>query len=207
MKLENQDSATSLLARARKALRGAETGAPVIARYAKTAPAGPGVYRMSDAAGEVLYVGKARHLKKRVQSYARTGAHNSRILRMIADTASMEFVTTATEIEALLLEGVGSALLARGDLDAVQLLLRAQGPQDETGQEEDQGQRHVAPEELRAHDRDVDGPRGLPHEEGPDGRGESAGYRDCVLHGYGAEVPVIVEGREVGRIAVRDLLP
>ncbi len=104
MKLENQDSATSLLARARKALRGAETGAPVIARYAKTAPAGPGVYRMSDAAGEVLYVGKARHLKKRVQSYARTGAHNSRILRMIADTASMEFVTTATEIEALLLE-------------------------------------------------------------------------------------------------------
>ena len=104
MKLENQDSATSLLACARKALRGAETGAPVIARYAKTAPAGPGVYRMSDAAGEVLYVGKARHLKKRVQSYARTGAHNSRILRMIADTASMEFVTTATEIEALLLE-------------------------------------------------------------------------------------------------------
>ena len=105
MKLENQDSASaSLLARARKALRGAETGAPVIARYAKTAPAGPGVYRMSDAAGEVLYVGKARHLKKRVQSYARTGAHNSRILRMIADTASMEFVTTATEIEALLLE-------------------------------------------------------------------------------------------------------
>ena len=105
MKLENQDSApASLLARARKALRGGETGAPVIARYAKTAPAGPGVYRMSDAAGEVLYVGKARHLKKRVQSYARTGAHNSRILRMIADTASMEFVTTATEIEALLLE-------------------------------------------------------------------------------------------------------
>jgi excinuclease ABC subunit C len=105
MKLENQDSATaSLLARARKALRSAETGAPVIARYAKTAPAGPGVYRMSDAAGEVLYVGKARHLKKRVQSYARIGAHNSRILRMIADTASLEFVTTATEIEALLLE-------------------------------------------------------------------------------------------------------
>ena len=105
MKLENQDSApASLLARARKALRGGDIGAPVIARYAKTAPAGPGVYRMSDAAGEVLYVGKARHLKKRVQSYARTGAHNSRILRMIADTASMEFVTTATEIEALLLE-------------------------------------------------------------------------------------------------------
>ena len=105
MPLENPDSAgPSLLSRARKALRGEETGAPVIARYAKTAPAGPGVYRMIDAAGEVLYVGKARHLKKRVQSYARAAGHNNRIARMIADTASMEFVTTATEIEALLLE-------------------------------------------------------------------------------------------------------
>ena len=105
MPLENPDSAgSSLLSRARKALRGAETGAPVIGRHAKTAPAGPGVYRMIDAAGEVLYVGKARHLKKRVQSYARGAGHNNRIARMIADTASMEFVTTATEIEALLLE-------------------------------------------------------------------------------------------------------
>jgi excinuclease ABC subunit C len=99
------DSGTpSLLVRARDALLGAECGAPVIARHAKTAPAGPGVYRMIDADGEVLYVGKARHLKKRVQSYARAGSHNNRIARMIADTASMEFVTTATEIEALLLE-------------------------------------------------------------------------------------------------------
>jgi len=76
----------------------------VIGRYAKTAPAGPGVYRMIDPAGEVLYVGKARHLKKRVQSYARGQGHNNRIARMVADTAAMEFVTTATEIEALLLE-------------------------------------------------------------------------------------------------------
>ena len=76
----------------------------MIGRYAKTAPAGPGVYRMIDAAGEVLYVGKARHLKKRVQSYARGQGHNNRIARMVADTAAMEFVTTATEIEALLLE-------------------------------------------------------------------------------------------------------
>jgi excinuclease ABC subunit C len=105
MPLENPDSApASLLSRARKALSGVETGAPVIGRYAKTAPAGPGVYRMIDGAGEVLYVGKARHLKKRVQSYARGAGHNNRIARMIADTASMEFVTTATEIEALLLE-------------------------------------------------------------------------------------------------------
>ncbi len=105
MPLENPDSArASLAARVKDAILGPDTGAPVIARYAKTAPAGPGVYRMIDAAGEVLYVGKARHLKKRVQSYARGQAHNNRIARMIADTASMEFVTTATEIEALLLE-------------------------------------------------------------------------------------------------------
>jgi len=105
MPLENPESApASLVSRARELLRGVETGAPVIGRYAKTAPPGPGVYRMIDADGEVLYVGKARHLKKRVQSYTRSGTHNNRIVRMIADTASMEFVTTATEIEALLLE-------------------------------------------------------------------------------------------------------
>lgn len=81
-----------------------ETGAAVIARHAKLAPPGPGVYRMFDADGQVLYVGKARHLKKRVQSYARGTGHNNRIARMIADTAAMEFVTTNTEMEALLLE-------------------------------------------------------------------------------------------------------
>ncbi|MGB6427461.1 MAG: GIY-YIG nuclease family protein, partial [Methyloceanibacter sp.] len=105
MPLEKPDSASaSLLSRARQAFRGTEQGALAIASHAKTAPKGPGVYRMIDAAGEVLYVGKARQLKKRVQSYARPGSHNNRIARMIADTASMEFVTTATEIEALLLE-------------------------------------------------------------------------------------------------------
>ena len=101
MPLENPASAgCQRLSRARDV----ETGAPVIGRYAKTAPAGPGVYRMIDTAGEVLYVGKARHLKRRVQSYARGTGHNNRIARMIADTASMEFITTATETEALLLE-------------------------------------------------------------------------------------------------------
>jgi len=99
MPLENPASAQRSLRTA-----SVETGAPVIRRYAKTAPAGPGVYRMIDAAGEVLYVGKARHLKKRVQSYARGTGHNNRIARMIADTASMEFITTASETEALLLE-------------------------------------------------------------------------------------------------------
>jgi len=105
MPLEKPDSVSpSLLSGARDALLGGEQGAAVIARHAKTAPAGPGVYRMIDPQGEVLYVGKARHLKKRVQSYARGQGHNNRIARMIADTASMEFVTTATEMEALLLE-------------------------------------------------------------------------------------------------------
>lgn len=104
MPLEKPDSAPdSLLTRARKILS-AETGAAVIGRYAKTAPAGPGVYRMLDAEGQVLYVGKARHLKKRVLSYARGTGHNNRIARMIADTASMEFITTNSEMEALLLE-------------------------------------------------------------------------------------------------------
>jgi excinuclease ABC subunit C len=79
-------------------------GRNAIARAAKHAPRGPGVYRMIDAKGDVLYVGKAKSIRKRVASYARTGAHDSRITRMIAATAAMEFVTTATETEALLLE-------------------------------------------------------------------------------------------------------
>src|SRR3954467_6458662 len=79
-------------------------GRAAILRYAKHAPRAPGVYRMIDAKGDVLYVGKAKSIKKRVTSYARTGAHDSRITRMIAATAAMEFVTTATETEALLLE-------------------------------------------------------------------------------------------------------
>ena len=59
---------------------------------------------MIDAEGDVLYVGKARSLKKRVASYTRGVGHTNRIARMIAETAAMEFVTTATETEALLLE-------------------------------------------------------------------------------------------------------
>ncbi len=81
-----------------------ETGPKVIARALKTLPNGPGVYRMIGADGDVLYVGKARSLRKRVQSYARLGGHTNRIARMIAVTAALEVVTTATETEALLLE-------------------------------------------------------------------------------------------------------
>ncbi|MEP3300219.1 MAG: excinuclease ABC subunit UvrC [Pseudoruegeria sp.] len=64
----------------------------------------PGVYRMLDPQGRVLYVGKARSLKKRVSNYANTQGHSGRILRMISETASMMFLTTRTETEALLLE-------------------------------------------------------------------------------------------------------
>ncbi len=76
----------------------------MIRRFWTTLPTSPGVYRMFDAKGDVLYVGKAKNLKNRVGSYARGQAHTNRIARMIAETASMEFVTTATETEALLLE-------------------------------------------------------------------------------------------------------
>ena len=82
----------------------AKTGPAVIAQYLKTLPSSPGVYRMLDAAGTVIYVGKARNLKARVTNYARAGNHTNRITRMIAVTASMEFVTVRTEAEALLLE-------------------------------------------------------------------------------------------------------
>ncbi len=64
----------------------------------------PGVYRMLDAAGRVLYVGKARNLRKRVASYAKPSGHSVRIARMISQTADMMFLTTRTETEALLLE-------------------------------------------------------------------------------------------------------
>jgi excinuclease ABC subunit C len=79
-------------------------GASVIQRFWQTLPHAPGVYRMIDGKGDVLYVGKARSLKKRVASYTRGVGHSNRIARMIAETAAMEFVTTATETEALLLE-------------------------------------------------------------------------------------------------------
>jgi excinuclease ABC subunit C len=81
-----------------------ETGPQVIAHYVKHLKSGPGVYRMMDKAGEVIYVGKARSLKNRVQNYTRLGGHTNRIAAMIRSTASMEFMNTGTEAEALLLE-------------------------------------------------------------------------------------------------------
>ncbi|ASY62278.1 Excinuclease ABC subunit C [Sinorhizobium sojae CCBAU 05684] len=79
-------------------------GAELIQAFVKRLPNGPGVYRMLNAAGDVLYVGKARSLKKRVSNYAQGRGHSNRIARMVRETANMEFVTTRTEIEALLLE-------------------------------------------------------------------------------------------------------
>jgi excinuclease ABC subunit C len=81
-----------------------ERGAAAIRAHWKHAPDGPGVYRMIAEDGEVLYVGKAKSVRKRIASYMRAQGHTNRIARMIAQTASMVFVSTETETEALLLE-------------------------------------------------------------------------------------------------------
>ncbi|PSJ61217.1 excinuclease ABC subunit UvrC [Pseudaminobacter soli (ex Li et al. 2025)] len=81
-----------------------KVGAEVIQELVKRLPNAPGVYRMMNGSGDVLYVGKARNLKKRVTQYAQGRFHTNRIGRMVRETATMEFVVTRTEIEALLLE-------------------------------------------------------------------------------------------------------
>ncbi len=80
------------------------TGHAVIQEYLRQLDSSPGVYRMLDAEARVLYVGKARNLRARVSNYARPGDHSPRIARMISETASMMFLSTRTETEALLLE-------------------------------------------------------------------------------------------------------
>jgi len=79
-------------------------GVVVIEAALQTMPGNPGVYRMLDAKGMALYVGKARNLKKRVVAYTQLARLPERLRRMVADTVSMEIVTTHTEAEALLLE-------------------------------------------------------------------------------------------------------
>jgi len=79
-------------------------GAALIKDQVKRLPDTPGVYRMMGADGEVLYVGKARSLKKRVIQYAQGRFHTQRVAHMVHLTRSMEFVSTKTETEALLLE-------------------------------------------------------------------------------------------------------
>ena len=80
------------------------TGHDVIQGYLRTLDGSPGVYRMLDSESRVLYVGKARNLKNRVSNYARPAGHSARIATMISHTATMMFLTTQTETEALLLE-------------------------------------------------------------------------------------------------------
>lgn len=87
-----------------EAVHAARAGPDVISSYLKTLSSGPGVYRMLDAAGEVIYVGKARNLRARVSNYTRVTGLPNRTLRMVASTAAMEFVLVRTEAEALLLE-------------------------------------------------------------------------------------------------------
>ena len=79
-------------------------GVAVIRSKLKALPASAGVYRMMNAKGDVLYVGKAKNLKNRVASYTRPNASVHRIQRMIGETRAMEFITTHTEADALLLE-------------------------------------------------------------------------------------------------------
>ncbi|MBB2960163.1 excinuclease ABC subunit UvrC [Methylobacterium sp. R2-1] len=112
-----------------------KAGTEIIRRFWTTLPTSPGVYRMFDHKGDVLYVGKAKNLKNRVGSYARGQAHSNRIARMIAQTAAMEFVTTATETEALLLEAnlikqlkPRFNVLMRDDKSFPYILLTSDGP-------------------------------------------------------------------------------
>src|SRR6202795_3545664 len=80
-------------------------GHAAIENAVRLAPTSPGVYRMLNAANDVLYVGKAKNVRKRLSSYARVAAiQPARIMRMIAATVSVEIISTSTETEALLLE-------------------------------------------------------------------------------------------------------
>jgi len=79
-------------------------GKDIINKTVKTIPNKPGVYRMLDENGEIIYIGKAKNLKKRVKSYSRKNLENKRIKRMAELIRSIEFTTTETEENALLLE-------------------------------------------------------------------------------------------------------
>ncbi len=81
-----------------------EAGVAAIRNVLKTLPARPGVYRMQDAKGDILYIGKARALKQRVTNYTQVARLSKRLQRMVSQTRGMTIVTTRTEAEALLLE-------------------------------------------------------------------------------------------------------
>lgn len=90
--------------RRKRAVADLKRGVEIIKGYLRTLPDRPGVYRMLNDDGDALYVGKARSLKKRVTNYTMPVKLPIRLQRMIAETTQMEFVTTHTEVEALLLE-------------------------------------------------------------------------------------------------------
>ncbi len=122
------------------AVRGADTpdfdtGIAAIRNVLKTLPLKPGVYRMHDARGDVLYVGKARALKNRVGNYVQIDRLPNRLRRMVALTRSMTIVTTNSEAEALLLEAQlikryrpAYNVLLRDDKSFPFILLRAEHP-------------------------------------------------------------------------------
>lgn len=97
----NMDPATEQEEQAE--LRPLARGIAVIKEQLRTMPTMPGVYRMLDDRGNVLYVGKAKNLKARLTSYTIPGNLSQRILRMVSNTRSLVVVTTHTEVEALLL--------------------------------------------------------------------------------------------------------
>ena len=99
--MTDDDSADTPSAETMTAL---ERGAALIRAFVRTLPDSPGVYRMLDVKGEALYVGKAKYLKRRVANYAQVHQLPLRLQRMVAQTVDMNFVTTHTEVEALLLE-------------------------------------------------------------------------------------------------------
>jgi len=112
--------------------RGMMAGAKIIQNYLKTLPLAPGVYRMMNQRGDVLYVGKAHQLRKRVAAYTKPAKLPIRLQRMIAETRNMEFMTTHTEVEALLLESnlikklrPRYNVLLRDDKSFSQILIRA----------------------------------------------------------------------------------
>lgn len=127
-----------------------EKGLAVIKNVVKTLPSAPGVYRMLDDRGKILYVGKAKNLKKRVVSYTKEEGHAYRILMMISRTASMEIVVTASETAAFLLENdlikrfmppfnvmlkdakTFAHIMIRQDHEFAQIL-KARGPKKKTG--------------------------------------------------------------------------
>jgi excinuclease ABC subunit C len=102
--LPEPETADTVDIRAQDDQRSLAEGRAAILHYVKLAPARPGVYRMIDARGDVLYVGKAKNIKKRIAAYARPTGLDTRIERMIGSTRTLEFVVTRTETEALLLE-------------------------------------------------------------------------------------------------------